>query len=288
MPGKPAKIDWHQKCLNAHSNLTILARSHEPVSGSISDIASGNAKDTNLPGGTMIRSRLQFRLLPLALVAAFAFLVSPNAWASVSETLTAQDIGQSFSIDWSYGVNGDTVASTGIFTLKSINASGLVLDATIDNTTKLTSSLTQSALMSMGISTSTPVTPSLSTAGTVFDNVNTPKNEIFPGGFKNIDTCVYAANGCSGGKIQYGLKAGSSDSFVLDLVSTTSLGSSPSLTLSQFAVKFQTNEGSFEFGGMDGGSIPGTPEPGTLFLFGTALLGVLFARTRNLFGISAR
>ncbi|MHB1605909.1 MAG: hypothetical protein ACYCTV_05890 [Leptospirales bacterium] len=133
----------------------------------------------------MIRSHLKFQILSLVLIASFLFLFVPDAKASVSDTLTSQDVNQSFTINWSYNVKGGTLDATGIFTLESINANGLVLNADIKNTSKLTSSLTQSAMMSLGIATSTPVTPSLSSSS-AFNQVVTPTNGNFPGGFKNF------------------------------------------------------------------------------------------------------
>ena len=66
-------------------------------------------------------------------------------------------------------------------------------------------------------------------------------NQTFPGGFKDIDACVYASNGCSGGDIKDGLQAGASDSFLLTL---TRADSTDPWTVDSFALKFQTSAGS--------------------------------------------
>ena len=235
----------------------------------------------------MIRPALKGRflsksmMLAAVIVVASGFFYVPQAHASFSETLTSADVGQSFTVDWSLAAgtyyeeqtNGtysnETLTSPltalGTFTVESLKNNQLLLKGTIDNTTALNSSLTKAYLMSLGISSDPNATPSLQTKGNTFTQVDSPGN--FPGGFKNINACVYSANNCSGGKIQDGLAAGSSDSFVLAL--SGNFGSSPSITLSDFAVKFQTNEGSYEFGG---NSLSETPEPKTLVLFGTALL----------------
>lgn len=230
----------------------------------------------------MNRPALKGQLLSRSLLLVAVFVASsgiffvPDARANFSETLTSADVGTSFTVDWNLAAGATSssnsgsqtlsspLSAIGTFTVDSLSSTSLVLSATIDNTTALTTKLTQAYLMSLGISSTPTATPSLTTSGSTFTHVDSPGN--FPGGFKNINACVYSANNCSGGKIQEGLAAGSSDSFVLALDGT--FGSSPSITLSDFAVKFQTNEGSYEFGGS---SLSETPEPGTLLLFGTAL-----------------
>ena len=217
-------------------------------------------------------------LLAAVFVAASGIFFLPDAHASFSETLTPADVGQSFSVDWNYASNtssGGNLTSplnaVGTFSVHSLSSSSLVLSATIDNTTALTSGLTQASLMSLGIGSSPTGTASITTtAGSVFNAAGpgSGPNETFPGGFTGINACIFnSGNGCSGGNVNDGLAAGSSDSFVLTLNGT--FGGSPSITLSDFAVKFQTNITSYEFGGE---SLSETPEPGTLLLFGTALL----------------
>ena len=240
----------------------------------------------------MNRPALRGRFLSRTMTLAAVFVVAsgifflPDARANFSETLTSADVGTSFTVDWylppgtyTENNNGTTGTNTltsplsalGTFTVDSLSSRSLVLSATIDNTTVLTSGLIQSSLMSVGISSNPTGTPSITTTGgSVFNDVGPGpgKNETFPGGFKNINACIFDSGGrCAGQDINDGLGAGSSDSFVLALGGT--FGSSPSITLSDFAVKFQTNEGSYEFGG---NSLSETPEPGTLALFGTALL----------------
>ncbi len=234
-----------------------------------------------------LRGRFLSRTMTLAavFVVASGFFHVPKAHASFSETLTSADVGTSFTVDWylppgtyEENNNGTTGTNTltlplsalGTFTVDSLSSRSLVLSATIDNTTVLTSGLTQSYLMSVGISSNPTGNASIKKGGSVFNAVRPGhgKNETFPGGFKNINACIFdSGGGCAGQDINDGLGAGSSDSF--DLALSGSFGNTPSITLSDFAVKFQTNEGSYEFGG---NALSETPEPGTLALFGTALL----------------
>ena len=245
----------------------------------------------------MNRPALRGRFLSRTMTLAAVFVVAsgifflPDARANFSETLTSADVGTSFTVDWylppgtyeenNNGTNTLTspLSALGTFTVDSLSSRSLVLSATIDNTTVLTSGLTQSYLMSVGISSNPTGNASIKKGGSIFNAVGPGhgKNETFPGGFKNINACIFdSGGGCAGQDINDGLGAGSSDSFVLALGGT--FGSSPSITLSDFAVKFQTNINSYEFGGE---SLSETPEPGTLLLFGTALflsLGPAFRR----------
>jgi PEP-CTERM motif len=105
------------------------------------------------------------------------------------------------------------------------------------------------------------------------------------GGFKQIDVCVFAANNCSGGTINDGIQSrGHLDTFTVDIKGV--FGATPKVTLSTFAVKFQTQTGSFEFPGGSttgggGGGGPSVPEPGSLVLLGAALLLLTYARVRS-------
>ena len=221
-----------------------------------------------------------------------AFSFGTNSSGVQNVTMNASDVGQSFTADWLCSANTTcgtswttpkTLSATGTFTLDSYKSSEITLSATIKNTT---SSSIQAALMSIGISAPN-LTPSWGTAGSVFTAIGTPKSGNFPGGFKNINTCIYTSNGCNGGAIADGLGDGytggtlnpvSTDSFKFILTSNSgTIGSS--LTLSDFAVKFQTQYGSYEFG--DGLGPSPTPEPGSFWLLGSALLAMIGLQIRK-------
>lgn len=201
--------------------------------------------------------------------------------------ISTSDIGSTFEVDWSKAITGATLTGDASFKIVDLTSTLLTIDIKITNSTIGTF---QAAILAMGMG----VTPDASnvsvlTAGSIFDSaeVQSPVQN-FPGGFKNIDLCTFAANGCSGGAIGDGLQSGgNSDSFRIAV--TGAFGSNPTaVALADFAIKYQTQAGSFEFAGnacvVDCGSTPGggkVPEPGILALLGlTAFAGAAASRKR--------
>ena len=220
----------------------------------------------------MIRPALKGRflsktmMLAAVIVVASGFFYVPQAHAGFSETLTSADVGNSYSVDFSRTITGGTLSALGTFTVEKLTASDLTLGWTVGNATaNANSSLNPIVINSIGFEGGSTLTRAkITTKGSYF------KYAYFPGGvdgFKSSENvCMTGSSkNCSGGHGT--LTPGSSDSFVLAL--SGSFGNTPSITLSDFAVKFQTSEGSYEFGG---NALSETPEPGTLALFGTALL----------------
>lgn len=205
----------------------------------------------------------------------FGLLLFPGqSRATTSIDITSADVGNSYSVDWldptsSTGISTN-LSATGTFTVKSLTASELLLNVTVDNTT---ASTFQAAILSLGMTSSPSLSSKYQGSSTVFTGLSDPGN--FPGGFKNINICIWAGNNCNGGSINNGLQSGSSTSFELALSTSSGNLLSTGVDLSQFPVKFQTQNGSFEFGGSTP-SIPSTPEPSTWILDGTGLLLILF------------
>ncbi|HKJ23781.1 MAG TPA: cistern family PEP-CTERM protein [Myxococcota bacterium] len=191
----------------------------------------------------------------------------------------ASDAGGSFDVHW--GVDDPALSAMATFTVTSFAAGSVVLDITLDHTTDLADSgLTNAAILSMGFGVDPEVVATLSGVGSVFDTVGTGSGpqRTFPGGFKQIDVCIFAA-GCSGGSINSGLAAGSSDSFQVTLTPESS-DFSDGLTLAFFPIKFQTSAGSFE---PPGGFTPPIPEPTSVLLYaaGVMVVGVGGQRRRR-------
>jgi len=193
--------------------------------------------------------------------------------------VTTADVGDSFDIDWlvdsSVLGTSDQLSATGTYTVSSFSTTKIILDVTLENTTLLSSTLTNADILSTGFGVSPDATATLLTAGGVFDSIgsgNGPQ-QTFPGGFKEIDVCVFA-QGCSGGSVNSGLHAGDMDSFSIELAGDFSSGE---VDLLYFPIKFQTNIGSFEPGGFQGA----VPEPTSALLFGVGALVVGFRSRRR-------
>lgn len=203
-------------------------------------------------------------------------------------TITSASIGDSFDIFWAKSPIGDlphTLSAKATFTIADFTATDLLLGIKIWNTSPdpdTESPEWNQAILSFGMGVDPNVIPTMATIGSIFDNVETPSNGNFPGGFKEIDVCVFAANNCSGGNINLGLGYQGYDSFSINLKGN--FGSVPTAVLQPFPIKFQTAKGSFEFDGGEGeepAPFP-VPEPTSLLLLGAGLaaLGLLAKNKR--------
>lgn len=179
--------------------------------------------------------------------------------------VTSADVGQSFSLNWlltniAKNVN-NALAASSTFTVNSFNATQLLLTINIRNNTILTD-LTNAGITSFGFGVTPNVTATFQSPGSTFVGVSDGKGsqQTFPGGFKQIDVCVFS-QGCAGGSQGGALAAGASDTFTLSL--SGNFGTNPSTALlTDFPLKFQTSAGSFELAGAP------VPEPATLWLLG--------------------
>jgi hypothetical protein len=186
-----------------------------------------------------------------------------------------------FKVDWS--VNNPVLSAFSNFKINSLSDTALNLSVTLNNTTNLaTSGLTNAGITSMGFG----VLESENAGATITNNYTGPTwgvgdgsgNQLnFPGGFKEIDVCIFS-QGCAGGSQGSALAAGASDSFTLNITGNFTNGA----TLAFFPLKFQTSNGSFEPAGqVDVGTtnVEAIPEPltmlGTTMAFG---FGGLFKR----------
>jgi hypothetical protein len=188
----------------------------------------------------------------------------------VAVEVLASDVGGSFDVLWSVG--DPLLGATATFQVASFSAAQVLLDVTLAHTTDLADSgLANAAVLSMGFGVTPNVVATLAATGTVFDMVShgSGPQQTFPGGFKQIDVCVFAA-GCSGGSISAGLAAGQADAFRISLAPVAG-DLSAGLTLAFFPIKFQTSAGSFE---PPGSLPPSMPEPTSVLLYAAGILVV--------------
>ncbi len=170
------------------------------------------------------------------------------------------------------------LSATSQIIVKEFTSTYLKLGITLTNTTKLdpNNSNSKASILSFGFGIDPNVSSvQLSQDNNVIFNQATVQSgaQNFPGGFKNIDICIFSANNCSGGNVNQGLQAGQSD--VFDLIVTGNFWNASKgqqfVTLSDFPLKFQTNNGSFEAAGV--------PEPMTVMGSAMALsFGAMFRK----------
>jgi hypothetical protein len=195
-------------------------------------------------------------------------------------------VGTDISVAWDRPITGEPdLNATLDLTVESISASQIVLGVDIANTTD--ASFSSARLTGIGWQ-STPLATGASDTSSIYSvflNQNFPANP-------SVNLCLSSGSVCAGGG-SGGLSPTQSD------LSTLTLDGSfagATIDFSNFAAKFQTDVGSFEpigwitgicttncGGGGGGGGGGGVPEPGTLSIFGAALLaslGYALARAR--------
>jgi len=238
--------------------------------------------------------------LVLASGGAHALLISPTGnslgnppHVTYQVTIDSTDVGQRFAFDWLVpkGTVGDAPLPIDLTAHGDFTITGFALDANGDDTLSLQIALSNttdlsaypssnSAILAFGFGVAPDAKAAFSQMGTVFDGIGTGSGpqQTFAGGFKQIDICIYAANGCKGGDVNDGLQAGDSDLLTINIFGDFDQGGSSqgTVALYDFPLKFQGTWGSFETGGRHQ-----VPEPGILALFGSALLGLGLRRTRR-------
>jgi hypothetical protein len=196
-------------------------------------------------------------------------------------TLHSGDIGTTLDpTTWFLGAGQSTntqdISGQAILTVLDLTPDMLSLSFTVNN---FVDSSYQAALMSLGFGvTADAGRVEFVQNGVVVDQASVQSgSQNFPGGFKNIDICLFSSNNCSGGNINNGLQAGQFDTFIINIYAAeaggflNADGTRSTVTISDFATKWQTQDGSYE--------LAGVPEPITMVGSGMALgLGALMKR----------
>lgn len=224
----------------------------------------------------------------LSLPIAIAALLSASAASANVITVGADDVGQSYTINYDGFADGGTIeglTAQSLFTLTGVTDTSFTFDYDVTNTSS--SPINESRVTIFGFNAD-PNASSASSTGT-FDNAVLSSNA--PGGLRQVDICFNSgdANNCSGGG-GGGVSMGETGSGTFTLNFSEALDQ---LSLSDFFVRYQSVNGEDsavgrgtlggDTGGSTGGSTGGTPvpAPAALALFTIGAAGVMARRTRR-------
>jgi hypothetical protein len=204
----------------------------------------------------------------------------PGAAATIPIDSTADD----FSIVWSFAGCGGTCTATANFDVTTFNATTLVLDVDVINTTVAAGEFLEGIGWNMDPAATGA---SLTTPGSFLDEVSL--NQVFPS-FNTLNICVQdnpPPGSCGSGQPN-GIPSPGADNFVLSLTGDFSGGL---VTLDTFAVKYSGALGSFEGEGEQppttgrsdepGTPPPTVPEPASMLLLGSGLAAAALKMRRG-------
>ena len=222
------------------------------------------------------------RNLVFSAVAGLGLLASTPA-AAEPILLDANEVGESFSIDFDGFVNGDVtvpgLSSQLILTLTSIVGNVYNFDYSMTNTSD-TGSGVDARVSSFAFNTDPDISGATSTG--TYNFTNTDSN--YPNQIGTVDVCFQAAKtgACAGNK--GGVFGGETGTGTLALSFDSALSS---LTLDDFFVRYQSVSGAGDITSASGRQVTTStssgnevPEPNMMLLFGLAAL-MIFAGTRR-------
>jgi PEP-CTERM motif len=210
-------------------------------------------------------------LKSLALAVA-VLLVAPASQAltitASDVTVTAADVGQSFTISYDGQSSGTTISgltASAVYTVTAVTANSISLSVLLSNTSS--NPISASRVSVFGFDTNPNVT-SASASGAFGTTV---LGGALPSGFGSIELCFKngQGNNCQGGG-GTGISLGQSGTTNLTL-NFASIGAS-GVTFSNFGVRYQSIVGAGGITSAVGRGTPPVPEPASMALFGLGAL----------------
>ncbi len=175
-----------------------------------------------------------------------------------------------FNASWAYSNGGYTVRASGSISVASLSSNMMTLNISIDNTTSVGGGLTEARISSFGFGAADAEGMSSSGGAYLTNTAYNPRPNL-PG--YDVDVCAFGGRNCAGGGNK-GIALGFADSLTMNIYGD--FDPDAGVTLDQFAVKFQTNVGSFELAG----NPSPVPVPAAAFLLGAGLLGLVGVRRK--------
>lgn len=147
------------------------------------------------------------------------------------------------------------ILGTAVMTVMDLTPDSLSLNFKFRNKTDKSY---QAAITGLWFGVKENITDISITGSNYFNKIAQPTNGNAPGGFKDIDVCVFASSNCSGGDIKEGLQVGQTDWFTVKLTGDFDSNDDgfAEATISDLGVKWQTQDGSY--------AVTGVPEPLTI------------------------
>ncbi len=218
-------------------------------------------------------------------VAACALLIASvvGVRQAQADSYTFGAVGDSALVGFSkaISVNGTSYNLTGTasYTVTNITSTGIAFTVVISNTS---TTGTNQGIASTGFQVTDPSIKNvsftqLSPSGDTDKFVQAKSDVNAPGGFQQVELCVYTSNNCSSATNPKELKEGKTDTFKLAMSYQTPRTSN-TFTMTNSFIRFAGALGSYTFGGTCSGNCGTLPLPSSLSIIGVGMMAWGMAR----------